>query len=156
MTKTKAEYEKLFEDLMKYTNFTSVSQIKTKQDLRDFMGEVRDDAAKRGLKTKDQNKFFATKLLFEMENARERIMEHPIVAARKIPTKKEEVLLSSKKFKFYADARKAGLTAVNVDGIVVFKSGVIRKSADGKKQKMQVVYRDMKGRFAKKPMPKQV
>lgn len=149
MTKTKAEYEKLFEDLMKYTNFTSVSQIKTKQDLRDFMGEVRDDAAKRGLKTKDQNKFFAKKLLFEMENARERIMEHPIVAARKIPTRKEEVIESRNVFKSYAVARSNKLTAINIDGIPVYKSVVIHRLR--KKKKEQIIYRDMKGRFAKKP-----
>ena len=149
MTKTKAQYERLFEDLMKYTNFTSVSQIKTKQDLRDFMGEVRDDAAKRGLKTKDQNKFFAKKLLFEMENARERIMEHPIVASRKIPTRKEEVIESRNVFKSYAVARSNKLTAINIDGIPVYKSVVIHRLR--KKKKEQIIYRDMKGRFAKKP-----
>ena len=143
MSKSKSQYDKLFEDLMRYTSFRSVDEIKTKEDLRAFFNEVQEDSDSKGLTFN-----VSSKMKFEMDESRRRIIRSGklVSSTRKPFTRSEEVIKSDKKFRSYKDAKSRNLIVKNEKGKLVFKSQVTVKG------KRKIVYRDEKGRFASSPI----
>ena len=136
--KTKAQYEMLFESLMKYTSYKNVGQIK---NLNDFLDEVKKDAEARGRHFRKSDSFKDA-----MMGARDGLKADPIAKNRVFKTKTEEVVESKNVFNNFDVAKNKGFVAVNPQGKAVYKS--VRKI----KGKQSLVYRDRKGRFAKAPV----
>ena len=153
--RTKVGYDALFEDLMRYTSYKNIGQLETKEDLRAFLNEVRDDAGAKGRTFKVSNK-----MRFELENSVIRIKDDPILSRKVIRTNKERVIegkpleevlkfrmvkVSKGESKFKL-AMGLGMVVPNEEGKAVYKSIRSRKGKKG------IVYRDNKGRFAKAPV----
>jgi len=70
--KSDRDYDELFEDLMRYSDFTDARQIKSPQDLNRYFDSIEKDAAKR-------NHLFITtnKLKRAMARAVARLKRHP-------------------------------------------------------------------------------
>ncbi len=134
--KTEREYERLFENLMTYTSFTKIDDIKNQTDLNDFFGDVSKDAKSRGRK-------FTNSLLFQdkLSGALRRLRGKP---KHKVMSRSQEVI-EGKIFTDFDVAKEHRMTAVNEKGIEVFKTKVIYKG------KSSVRYRDKKGIFRKQP-----
>ena len=131
--RTKAGYDAMFESLMRYTSFKSVSQIKSREDLRQFFSEVKGDAESRGREFHVSNK-----MRFEAENVVIRLGDSKKV----IKSVKDEVV-EGKAYRRFQDAKSRGLVVPNTDNKLVFKAYITKKG------KTRTVYRDEKGRFAK-------
>lgn len=134
--KTQGEYEKLFETLMRFTDFTSVKDIKTQTDLNEFFEANKRYSSSRGYS------FNVTRLFKdEMVFAFKRLIGKP---AKRIITRTQAVV-EGRIFTSYAKAREYNMLAVNKDNVEVYKTYITLK---GRKR---VRYRDKKGIFRKKP-----
>jgi Arc/MetJ-type ribon-helix-helix transcriptional regulator len=131
MSKTRGQYEELFEDLMEYTDFKSSDEIRTKQDLYDFFGQVKDDAESKGRKFQVSSKLYGS------------IAEVIRLGVRKFKRKSEKLKRSKSVFKSYKAAKSKGMTARNTKGKEIYKTSVKIKG------KSYIKYRDKKGRFVK-------
>lgn len=144
MGKSKAGYERLFEDLMQYTDYRDVDDIQgeTKQEtqtnIRDFFKQVKDDADAKGREFP-----LSRRLVFEMSEAFGRLSFRK-VKPRERMTRKEQVIKGTA-WKSYARAKEEHLTTINSKGKEVYKGGVVIKG------KFIEIYRDSKGKFARKP-----
>lgn len=137
--KTQLQYEQVFEDLMQYTRFTSVKQIKEPKDLFDYFGDLKRDAVNRGTKFNPLNPPMRD-FRREMGGALGRLQR---VRPKKIVTIRRSVLESRIPFKTFEDAQSKRMVAINEDKIPVFRSQVIIR------KKTILVFRDKLGRFAK-------
>jgi len=136
--KTKAQYEMLFERLMKYTPYKNVGQIGS---LKEFFDAVKKDAEGRGRHFNVSGNFKEA-----MESSWKGLVTDPVAKTRVFKTKTEEVVESRNVFRNFDAAKRTGLIAVNEKGRAVYKSLAKRKG------KEVTVYRDSKGRFAKAPV----
>ena len=121
MSKSTAQYEEVFEDLMEYTDFQSSNEITTRKDLFDFFSQVKSDA-------KDKSrKFIISKKLF---NA----VANVVIDEGKVIERKIKKLAESRKvFTSFKDAKASEATARTVKGEEVFKTVVvIYRGKDGK------------------------
>ena len=131
--KSKAQYERLFEDLMQYTSFTSTKQIETNGDLKKFFEELKDNA-----KTDRQRRGLSKSSLHEeMKDALKRIKSSKNEKYRK----SVKITESNKEYGSYAKAKEYYGIARDLKGNEVYKSGFTYKN------KHVIRYRDMKGRF---------
>ena len=137
--KTQLQYEQVFEDLMQYTRFTNVTQIKKPKDLFDFFGDLKRDAVKRKRKFNPLNPPMRD-FRKEMGGALGRLQER---RPKKILSIRSRVLESTRPFKTFEDAQSQRLVAINVDNIPVFRSRVVIR------KKTILVFRDKLGRFAR-------
>lgn len=119
---TNKQYEKVFMDLMQYTRFRNPKQIKTREDLRDFFGDIQKDRKSKGIKTRLSREFtdaiggaFLRVRGFSKGNVRSQVL-----------TKKERL-----------ERQKMGFVVASV-----------QKSKSGKER---IVFRDPKGKFIKDP-----
>lgn len=135
MPKPLQEYEELFEDLMEYTDYTSSEQIKTQTDLKDFFGQVSDDAKSKGHKFRTSRRLFNR--MVDALNITER-------EGKVIKRKVNEAIKSKKVFKSLKMAKASDL-AVIVEDKLIYKSMVVIKKKD------IIRWRDSKGRFTKTP-----
>lgn len=135
--RTDAQYEEAFESLMKFVGIKDVRQIKSREDLRDFFGKVKEDSRLIGRKFPLTKKF-----VFKFAEARNRLLGRPPKVLR---TRREDVLISRKIFLRFEDAQRESLTILNPDSINVFRSQVVIR------KKTIIIFRDKLGRFRRAP-----
>jgi len=135
MGKSKAEYKRLFEDLMEYTDFKSSDDIRTNADLYEFFGQVKKDANKKG------RKFPISKKLFS--HTKEIIQDRREMITRKI----EKLKNSRKIYHNFKMAKNQGYVAIDPDDHKEkYQSYTITTN-----KKRVIRWRDSKGRFVKTP-----
>lgn len=136
-SRTDREYERIFEDLMEFSRFSNVKNIKSQTQLNDYFGDVKFRAENRGRVWNDSSSFKVAML-----GAWKRLMTK---TTRDRSTRASQVV-QGRFFTDFETADKATLTEVNPDGKVVFKSQIRWRN------KRVVRYRTRNGRFAKSPI----
>jgi len=106
--KSNAEYDELFEDLMEYTDFTNVNDIKTKEDLNSFFSQLE--------KGKNGKAFRRSSLRESLSNAWNRLK------GGDIPRKAIKIIGSGKSYESFESAKRHGMTARLPDGREVYKA----------------------------------
>jgi len=145
------DYDQLFEDFMKYTDFTSAEDINNKGDLNEFLGQVFNDASK---PKNNPSKIGSDTRHFTMkgrDNIFKALSDHMNLKPGK-PTNEERqttkltnILESRNYYKNYKQAFQNKQTVENVDRKQVYKTKIVIKG------KTRTRWKDARGRFAKKP-----
>lgn len=145
MSRTARDYERVFEDLIEYTDFESVDSIKgknydsTNKNLRKAFKQIHDDKSYRSGKNFRVTKSFA----YEFGSAFWRIVkDHPAITKR-IHISRREMILKARPVLNYKTAKDHNLIAINEDKFEVFKSYVVIRG------KRVTRFRDKRGRFRK-------
>ena len=128
------KYARVFDSLMKYTDFTDARQIKTKEDLFDFFKQVQEDAnsKKRG---------------FRIGGLYDKVVEEKFndsLPRTRTVADRRKIIQSQRAFKNAKEANKAGF-ALHINNQRIFKSFIMRNN------KKQIRWRSDKGRFVKQP-----
>ena len=145
MKRTQKEYERIFEDLMEYSDFRSIEEVrgstyeKTNKNLRKMFQQIHDDKSARGKQSRVSRAF-----AYEFGKAFWRKIKDRPTRERVHVTRKEQVLRARPVVNFET-AKKNNLVAVNEKGKEVYRSYVVVKG------KRVIRFRDSKGRFARKP-----
>lgn len=148
------DYDQLFEELMRYTDFTDANEIQNKGDLNSFLGQVFNDAQK---PTKDSTRISKGKQRFFTQKGKTNIFNalneqkfgnlptgkprHEERQVEKLTT----ILESRKYYKNYKQAFQNKQTVENKDRKQVYKTKIVIKG------KTRTRWKDARGRFAKPP-----
>jgi hypothetical protein len=136
--------EKLFDDLMEYTDFTDSDQIKNADDLDSYFEQLADNSIT--TKQKDQfiNKYSRTRRAI-IEGWKKKLMKGEKYERKSVKLAKSKVVFKGKGA--YQEAKARGMLARTLDGVFVYKTNIQTFDKKSKEIKTAIRYRDDKGRF---------
>ena len=141
MVKSAKRYRVAFESLMDFTDFKDSSEIKSREDLKEFFRQVEADNKSKRDRGLTKQRFFTNKDLFDGV-AREVIIG--IQTGKPVVNPTQQAIRSQNTFRSVKMARDHHL-------LVNYKGKKIFKSSFSKNKTVITKWRDSKGRFTKKP-----